>query len=117
MIFIIFFAIVASIFIVLNIYDNSNLQKIENYYLKKKCLNVLYSKGEYKGICQDSIVVVPNSFSPDLQKDKKIVKLSEIDDIKKENLMIVINKNYKIRFENKKNLESFYKAIRERKNR
>lgn len=115
MIFIVFFGILAFIFIGLNIYDNSNLQKIENYYLKKKCLNVVYSKGEYKGFCQDSIVKIPNSFSPDLQKDKEIVKFSEINEVKKENLMIIINKNYKIRFQNKENLEKFYNVIEGRK--
>jgi len=115
MIFIIFIGIVAGIFVGLNIYDNSNLQKIENYYLKKKCLNVIYSKGQYKGFCQDSIVKIPNSFSPDLQKDKEIVKFNEIYEVKKENLMIIINKNYKIRFQKKENLEVFYKIIEERK--
>ncbi|RXJ89487.1 hypothetical protein CRV01_08400 [Arcobacter sp. CECT 8983] len=117
MIFIIFFGLLAFIFIALNIYDNSNLQKIENYYLKKKCLNVIYSKGEYKGFCQDYILKIPNSFSPDLQKDKEIVKFNEINEVKKENLMIIINKNYKIRFQKKQNLEKFYNLIEERKNR
>lgn len=114
MIFLVFFSLIAAVFIALNIYDNSNLQKIENYYLKKNCLNVIYSKGQYKGFCQDSIVKIPNSFSPDLQKDKEIVKFSEISELKKENLMIIINKNYKIPFQNKENLENFYKEIEER---
>ena len=114
MIFIIFFGLLALIFVALNIYDNSNLQKIENYYLKKKCLNVVYSKGEYKGICQDSIVLIPNSFSPDLQKDKQIIKFDDINEINKENLMIIINKDYKIQFKNKENVDKFFYEIKGR---
>ena len=114
MIFLIFFGILALTFIGLNIYDNYNLKKIENYYLKKNCLNVIYSQGEYKGFCQDSIVKIPNSFSPDLQKDKKSVKFNEIHEIKKDKLLIIINKDYKIKFKNKDNLDIFYEQIGER---
>ena len=111
MIFIVFAGVLATIFIALNIYDNLNLKKIENYYLKKKCLNVTYSKGIYKGICQDSIVKIPNSFSPDLQNDAQILKISEINELRKEDLMIIINKNYKIPFQKKENMNKFYKTL------
>ncbi len=116
MIFLVLFAVIVIIVIALNIYDNFNLQKIENYYLKKKCLNVTYSKGIYKGICQDLIVKIPNSFSPDLQNDRQILKISEINEVKKENLMIIINKDYKIPFAKKENLNKFYESIEEKIN-
>lgn len=111
MIFLIFFGFIGAIFLSLNIYNNYNLQKIENYYLKKECLNVIYSKANYKGVCQDSIVKIPNSFNPDLKKDRQIMKFEDINSIKKEKLMIIINKDYKIQFEKKKNLEIFYNKI------
>lgn len=44
MIFLIVFGLIALIVIVLNMMDNSNLEKIENYFKSQNCQNIVYSK-------------------------------------------------------------------------
>ncbi len=112
MFFLIFFAIVVLIVIALNAYDNSNLDKIQKHFEATKCQNIIYSKGTYKGICENKVMQIDNSFSVDLKKDEQSIKLDKIKEISKNNLTIVLNNNYEIVFKDKNNLEVFYKNLR-----
>ncbi|PLY06334.1 MAG: hypothetical protein C0625_09350 [Arcobacter sp.] len=116
MIFLILFGIIAVIVIALNIHDSSNLDEIREYFEKKNCQNIVYSKGSFKGICKNEIIQVNNSFTVDLEKNKSTFKLDKIHELSKKDLAIVINKNYKIEFKIKENMENFYKKLEEKKN-
>lgn len=116
MIFLVVFVFIALIVIVLNVMDNSNLQKIENYFKSKNCQNIIYSKGSYKGICEDEVMEISNSFTVDLEKNKTIYKLNEIKNIEKKNMAIIINNSYIIKFKEKKNIDKFYKSLKEKIN-
>jgi hypothetical protein len=100
MIFIVLFILIAAIVISLNIYDNSNLEKIKLHLESNNCQNIIYSKGTYKAICLDKIVQIDNAFSVD-----------------KKSLILLINDNYKIEFKKKENMERFYKNLEDIKNR
>jgi len=117
MIFLILFGIIALIVIALNIYDNSNLQKIKKHFEVNSCQNVIYSKGTYKGICKNEVMQVSNSFSVDLVKDERKFKLNKINKIDKNDLTIIINNEYIIEFKDRKNLEVFNKALEEKYNK
>jgi len=117
MIFLILFGIIALIVIALNIYDNSNLEKIKEHFETNNCQNIIYSKGTYKGICKDEVIQVDNSFSIDLKKDERKFKLNKINKIDKNNLTIIINNDYIIEFKDIKNLEAFYKSLEEKYNK
>ncbi|WP_044419365.1 hypothetical protein [Halarcobacter anaerophilus] len=78
MIFLVLVAIVAIIVITLNMIDNSNLEKIENHFKDKNCKNIVYSKGSYKGICNDQVMEIDNDFEVNLKDDKKVIKLKDI---------------------------------------
>lgn len=112
MFFLIFFVFIAFIVIGLNLYDNSNLDKIQKHFEATKCQNIIYSKGIYKAICEDKIMQIENSFNVDLKEDEQSIKLSKINKISKNNLTIVLNNSYKIVFKDKNNLEVFYKNLR-----
>jgi len=116
MIFLVVFALIAIIVIALNIYDNSNLEKIKNHLEQNNCKSIIYSKGNYKGICKDTITQIDNAFSVDLNK-KDEMRIDEIKTIEKENLTLLINKSYKVEFKEKENLEKFLKTIEDIKNR
>lgn len=117
MIFLILFGIIALIVIALNIYDNSNLEKIKKHFEVNNCQNIIYSKGTYKGICKNEVIQIDNGFSIDIQKDTKIFKLNQITKLNKDNLTVVLNDSYKIEFKEKKNLELFYKSLEEKYNK
>ena len=117
MVFLVIFGIIAIIVIGLNIMDSSNLEKIENHFKALNCKNVIYSKGVYKGICNDELMQIPNSFSVDLEEDKKTFKLDEIKNLEIKNLTIIINKDYNIEFKKKENMDIFYKILKEKKNK
>lgn len=117
MIFLVLFAIIAIIVISLNIYDNSNLDMIKNHFEEKKCQNIIYSKGTYKGLCDDEVMQIKNSFFVDLQKNKTTFKLSNIEQLEEKELSIIINRNYNIEFKDKKNREIFYKNLKEKLNK
>ncbi len=117
MIFLILFGIIALVVIALNIYDNSNLEKIRKHFEVNNCQSVIYSKGTYKGICQDEVIQIDNGFSVDVQNDKRIFKLNQINKIKKDNLTVILNDSYKIEFKDKKHLEVFYKRLEEKYNK
>ncbi len=116
MIFLVVFGFISLIVIVLNVMDNSNLQKIENFFKSKNCQNIIYSKGSYKGICEDEVMEISNSFTVDLEKNKTIYKLNEIKNIEKKNMAIIINNSYTIKFKEKKNIDKFYKSLKEKIN-
>lgn len=114
MIFLVVFGLIAVIVILLNIKDSSNLEKIENYLKSKNCINIIYSKGDYKGICPNEIIEISNSFSVDLEKNKRVFKFDKIKTLEKENLEIIINKTYNIEFKEKEKMEIFYKSLKEK---
>lgn len=116
MIFLVVFGFIALVVIVLNVMDNSNLQTIENYFKSNNCQNIIYSKGSYKGICEEEIMEISNSFTVDLEKNKTIYKLNEIKNIEKNNMDIIINNSYTIRFKEEKNIDKFYKSLKEKIN-
>lgn len=117
MIFLIVFGLIALIVIVLNVMDNSNLEKIENYLKVQNCQNILYSKGVYKGICNDRIIQIPNSFSVDIDKNKTVFDFKDIKSIEEKKSSIIINKTYNIEFKEKENLDKFYKSLKEKTNK
>ena len=117
MIFLILFGIIAVIVFALNIYDNSNLEKIRKYFEVNNCQNIIYSKGTYKGICKDAVLQIDNGFSVDVQNDKRIFNLNQINQINKDTLTIILNDSYKIEFKDKKNLELFYKNLKGKYNK
>jgi len=116
MIFLILFGIVAIIVIVLNIHDSSNLDEIKEYFEKKNCQNIVYSNGAFKGICNNEIMQINNSFTVDLEKNKTTFNIDKIKELSKKDLTILVNKNYKIKFKTKENMENFYKKLEEKKN-
>ncbi|QDF30272.1 hypothetical protein [Halarcobacter anaerophilus] len=116
MIFLVLVAIVAIIVITLNMIDNSNLEKIENHFKDKNCKNIVYSKGSYKGICNDQVMEIDNGFEVNLKDDKKVIKLKDIKKIDDRALTIIINDDYEIEFKDKKNKELFYKNLKEKLN-
>lgn len=115
MIFLILFGIIGIIVLALNIHDSSNLEKIREHFEKKDCQNIVYAKGSFKGICKNEIMQISNSFTVDLEKNKTTFKLKEIEKIEKKDLTILINRNYKIKFKTKENMENFYKKLEEKK--
>ncbi|QKF83354.1 hypothetical protein [Halarcobacter ebronensis] len=116
MIFMILVGIVATIVIVLNMMDSSNMHKIEDHFKDKKCENIVYSKGSYKGICGDEVMEVENSFEVDLKNNKKSIKLKDIKKLDDRALTIIINDDYEIEFKDKLNKEKFYNELKEKLN-
>ena len=110
MIFIGLFLFIASVVILLNLYNHSNLDKIENYLQKSSCKEYAYSKGSYKAFCDDYFVEIKNGFIV----NSKIFKYNEIKDLEINQLSLTINKNYKISFKDKEELDMFYKKISEK---
>lgn len=111
MIFIGLFLFIALIVISLNIYDSSNLNKIEEYLKSKKCENTIYSKGNFKAFCDEKILVISNSFILDIEENTKMYNYKDIKSIKIEKQDIIINEKDKIRFKEEKNLNSFYNKL------
>ena len=114
MIFLVVFGFIAAIVIALNIKDNSNIEKIENYLKSQNCENIVYSKGVYKGVCHEKIIAIENGFSIDLSEDKKVFNIDEIDSVNIENLKIIINNTYNIEFKNQEEMDDFYKKLKEK---
>lgn len=116
MIFLFLFALIAIVVFSLNIYDNSNLEKIKSHLQSKNCQNIVYAKGKYKAICDGKITQIENAFSVDLDK-KDEIEISQIKNIEKKGLILFVNKNYKVEFKQKQNLEKFYKDLEEKRNK
>ena len=117
MVFLVIFGLIAIVVIMLNMKDGSNLEKIENQFKSQDCQNIIYSKGVYKGICDDRIMQISNGFSVDLEKDKTTFKLDEIKKIDEQGLTIIINNEYNIEFKDEKNMKVFYKDLKEKINK
>ena len=111
MIFIALFLFIALLIIGLNMYNSSNLETIEEYIKSKNCNDYIYARGSYKAICDDFLLEVSNSFSVDLQKDSKMYKYSDINSLEINNLDLIINKEYKLKFKEKNNLDNFYNKL------
>ncbi|XPV68829.1 MAG: hypothetical protein ACNI25_16205 [Halarcobacter sp.] len=116
MIFLVLFGFIAVVVVSLNIYDNSNLDKIKQYLLSNNCQNIVYAKGSYKAICDDRVIQIENAFSVDLNK-KDEMKIENIKSIEKKSLTLLVNKTYKIEFKQKENLENFYKNLEEKRDK
>ncbi len=116
MIFIIFFVAIVLAVVGLNLINSDNLDEIENYYAAQKCEAVSYVRGEYKGLCKDSIILMKNGFSIDISKPDKLIFYKDIQGIKKQDKMLVIMTNEMTELEFKDNiqLEEFYKKAQNR---
>lgn len=117
MIFIGLFLFVAIIVIALNMHDSSNLDEIENHLKNNNCNSYIYSKGSYKALCEDKILEIENSFTIDIQKNSTNYKYEDIKNIDIENLDIVINKEYKLRFKQKNEMDKFHKQLNDKLNK
>jgi len=111
MIFVGLFALIALVVIGLNIYNSANLEKIESYLLQKQCSEVIYSKGSYKALCEESIIDIANSFSVDIEKDKRSYAYKEINTIRIEKLTIRLNNKETLGFKTKEELMRFYTPL------
>lgn len=117
MIFIGLFVFIAFIVVSLNMYDNYNLQKIEDYINKEKCEKYIYSKGSYKALCEDKLLEISNSFSIDIKKDKIEYNYKDIESIEKEKKNILINDKNKISFSKNEEIDEFYIQLEEKLNK
>ncbi|RXJ98181.1 hypothetical protein CRU98_10490 [Arcobacter sp. CECT 8986] len=113
MIFIGIFAFIFLIVIGLNIYDSSNLQKLEDYIKTQNCINYSYSRGSYKAICNEKVLKLENSFNIDLEKNKKEFLYVNIRNSKLQKNTIYIN-NEKFEFKQKENAKEFYNLLQEK---
>lgn len=114
MIFIGLFFVIIVIVIGLNLYDSSNLDKIKLHFDSLKCENAYYAKGIYKGICEDKILKIENSFFIDIEKNSKIIYLKDIKEIDKTDFEIVLNSNEKLRFKEKYQTLEFYRNLQKK---
>lgn len=114
MIFIALFGFIAFVVVALNMYDNYNLQKIENYIKQKKCESFIYTKGSYKALCEDSLLEIANSFNLDIKTQKKEFRYINVKDIYIDKKSIIINNKEKISFSKDEELNKFYKQIEEK---
>lgn len=117
MIFIGLFLFIVFIVIALNIYNQSNLNKIEEYLQNGSCQEIIYSKGSYKALCEKHFIEIKNSFIVDIDKNSKILNYEDIKDLKAENLEIVVNRDYRIKFKNPENLDLFFKHLEKKLNK
>tara|TARA_B100001063_G_scaffold178473_1_gene167430 strand:+ start:7542 stop:7931 length:390 start_codon:yes stop_codon:yes gene_type:complete len=111
------FVFIAFIVVSLNMYDNYNLQKIEDYINKEKCEKYIYSKGSYKALCEDKLLEISNSFSIDIKKDKIEYNYKDIESIEKEKKNILINDKNKISFSKNEEIDEFYIQLEEKLNK
>ena len=117
MIFIIFFVAIVLAVVGLNLINSDNLDEIENYYAAQKCEAVTYVRGEYKGLCKESIILIKNGFSIDLSKPHKEIFYKDIQGIKKQDeiLTLMTNEMIELEFKNNIQLEEFYNKVQSKK--
>ena len=113
MIFIGLFLFIIAIVIALNLHNNANLSKIEEYLVKSNCKNYIYAKGSYKAICEDGFYEISNSFTVDIEKNSKVINYSDIKDLNIKDLKIYIN-NEEFEFKNSDELNLFYNELNSR---
>ena len=111
------FLLIVVVVISLNVYNHSNLAQIEDYLQKNSCREYEYSKGSYKAFCDDYFIEIKNSFTINFDENSKIFKYKDIDSLEINQLNVIINKNYKISFKEKNEVDSFYKQISEKINK
>lgn len=114
MILIALFGFIAVIVIALNMYDNSNLAKIEEHLKAQNCTSIIYARGSYKSLCDDKILEVSNSFSVDIEKNSKIYDYDKIKSIKTKDLNIIINDENEIKFSTQEELNEFKNNLEKR---
>lgn len=112
MIFVGLFFLIVLIALALNLHNSTNLDVIEKSLLKENCKELVYSKGSYKALCEDSFKEVKNSFSVDIPKNSVEIKYKDIQNLKIVNMKIFINDNYSMEFKNKSDLDSFYEKLK-----
>lgn len=117
MIFIALFGFIFFVVIALNMYDNHNLQTIEDYIKKEKCDSFIYTKGSYKALCEDRLLEVANSFNLDIKTQKKEFIYKDVKDIYIDKKSIIINDKEKISFSKDEELNTFYKNLEEKLNK
>lgn len=111
MIFVGLFFLIVLIALALNLHNNSNLNKIEEFLIKENCKELVYSKGSYKALCDDGFKEIKNSFSVDIEKNSIEIKYKDMQNLKITNMKILINDDYLIEFKNKSDLDSFYEKL------
>lgn len=114
MIFIVFFGLIAVIVIGLNILDNSNINKIEEYFKTKQCETIIHGKGQYQALCPNSIIVIENGFSVDTSKPKELILYKDIKDIKKEKKKLIVitdTSDANLEFKDQNSADEFYKKV------
>jgi len=114
MIFIVFFALIIMAVLALNVLDNNNLEKIENYMKAQSCVAVHYNQGQYQGVCKDEIIVIENAFSVDISQDKKTIFYNQIQTIHIEDKTLNIKTNTQdltLEFKQKDKARMFYKKV------
>lgn len=117
MIFIAFFLFIALNVIALNMYNNSNLEEIEDYIKNENCKQIVYAKGSYKALCENRILEIPNSFIVDIEKNSKEYKYSDIKNVDVHKLEIVINDTDKLSFTQQEELYKFYESLNSKINK
>jgi hypothetical protein len=120
LIFIILVLIIAAIFTGLNMYDNSNIEKIRVYLSNKNCTPTFYAYGTYKGVCPNELMMVKNSFSLNIEKNQIRVPYETVVNLKQENLNIIVDvnndeKNVVLKFKEKQNQITFYEKLQEKR--
>lgn len=113
MIFIGLFLFIVAVVIALNLHNNANLNKIEEYLVKSNCKNYIYAKGSYKAICENSFYEISNSFTVDIEKNSKVINYSDIKELKIKDLKIYIN-NEEFEFRTSDEIDLFYKELNSR---
>mgnify|MGYP001031528945 CR=1 FL=1 len=119
MIFIVLVLIIAAIFTGLNMYDNSNIEKIKTHLQAQNCNPILYVYGTYKGVCPNELMVVKNSFSLNIEKNQIRVPYFNLEKIKQDKLNIIVEvnneKNVVLKFKDKQNQITFYEKLQEKR--
>ena len=111
------FLFIAFVVISLNVYNHSNLAQIEDYIQKNNCVEYTYSKGSYKAFCDDYFIEIKNSFVVNIDENSNIFKYKNINSLEINQFNILINKDYKISFKEKNEVDTFYKKISEKINK
>jgi hypothetical protein len=117
MIFIGLFLFIALIVIALNLHNQSNLNEIKEYLQTNNCQEITYSKGSYKGLCDDNLIEIENSFTVDINKNSKSIYYKDIKNLNIDNLNIIVNSNFKVEFKDKESLDSFFKNLENKLNK
>ena len=111
------FLFIAFVVISLNVYNHSNLAQIEDYLQKNNCVEYTYSKGSYKAFCDDYFIEIKNSFVVNIDENSNVFKYKNINSLEINQFNILINKDYKISFKEKNEVDTFYKKISEKINK